>query len=136
MNSLFDRLAELTLPAGSYALFGSAPLAVRGIVPLTNDLDVLCLPEAWERVLELGETEYLPEYDVTIVSMFNGAITFGTRWGIGDVDVAELIRTADIIDGLPFVRLEHVVRYKQIRASEKDLAHLERLAKYRMDTSK
>lgn len=130
MVSLFDRLAQLTLPAGSYALFGSAPLAVRGIVPLTNDLDVLCLPDAWEQVSAQGTTEYLPDYDVCIVSMFDGAITFGTRWAIGDVDVPELIRSAEIIRGLPFVRLEHVVRYKQIRASEKDLVHLQRLAEY------
>ena len=60
--------------------------------------------------------------------MFDGAITFGTRWGIGDVDVPELIRSAEIIRGLPFVRLEHVVRYKQIRASEKDVEHLKLLA--------
>ena len=37
----------------------------------------------------------------------------------------ELIDTAETIEGLPFVRLEHVVAYKRIRASAKDQVHLE-----------
>ena len=60
--------------------------------------------------------------------MLDGALTFGTRWGIGDFDVGELIATAEIIEDLPFVQLEHVVAYKKIRASERDLVHLKALA--------
>ena len=59
--------------------------------------------------------------------MFSVAVTFGTKWGIGNFDVEELIDTAEIIDALPFVRLEHVIRYKQIRSSAKDLLHLDAL---------
>ena len=40
-------------------------------------------------------------------------------------DHDDLIDTAELIDGLPFVRLEHVIDYKQVRASPKDLLHLE-----------
>lgn len=57
----------------------------------------------------------------------SGAITFGMEWGIGDFNVGELIETAEIIDSLPFVKLEHVVRYKTIRSSTKDLWHLSAL---------
>ena len=35
-----------------------------------------------------------------------------------------MIDTAEIIDGLPFVRLEHVIAYKQIAGRPKDLQHL------------
>ena len=59
--------------------------------------------------------------------MADGAVTFGKKWGIGKFDVDELIDTAEIIDGLPFVRLEHVICYKKIRASAKDLLHLDKL---------
>ena len=115
---------------GSYAVFGSGPLVVRGIVPDAGDLDVLCTSEAWSIVAARGNVEYLPEYDVTIASMLDGALTFGTTWGIGEFDVLELIATAETIDGLPFVRLEHVVRYKTIRNSEKDRCHLDLLKRW------
>ena len=125
--SLFDRLRQLQLPPRGYAVFGSGPLAIRGIIPLAHDLDVICRKEVWNIVSQIGRLEYLPEYDVSVVVMADGAITFGTQWGIGDFDINELIATAEIIDGLPFVRLEYVVCYKKIRSSEKDRLHLDAL---------
>jgi len=123
--TLFDRLRQLNLPAQGYAVFGSGPLAIRGIVPLSNDLDILCREEVWNIVSQIGTVEFLPEYDVTVVALSDGALTFGMKWGIGNFDVDELIATAEIIDALPFVRLEHVITYKKIRSNTKDLLHLE-----------
>lgn len=128
---LFDQLRRLNLPPRGYAVFGSGPLAVRGIIPLTNDVDVICSDAVWEQVSQLGRVEYLPEYDVSIVTMSDGALSFGTKWGIGNFNIDELIATAEVVDGLPFVRLEHVISYKKIRSSEKDLQHLEALENFR-----
>ncbi len=125
--AIFDILRKLNLPLGDHAIFGSGPLAIRGIISSVGDLDVICRRDTWDLVKTLGKVEYLSEYDVHVVTMDNGALTFGTRWGIGDFDVDQLIDTAEVIQGLPFVRLEHVMRYKQIRGSDKDLMHLQAL---------
>jgi len=125
--TLFDQLRQLELPPNGYAIFGSGPLAIRGIIPACNDLDILCRQEVWDIVSQKGVTEFLVGYEVTVASFFDGAITFGMEWGIGDFNVDELIETAEMIDALPFVRLEHVVRYKTIRSSTKDLRHLNAL---------
>ena len=74
----------------------------------------------------------LAAHDVSLASHCNGRVTFGTSWGIGEFDVDELINTSELIDGLPFVRLEHVIEYKQVRSSPKDLVHLEQ---YKVATS-
>ncbi len=126
-SALFDRLRSLQLPVGSYAIFGSGPLAIRGIISACNDLDVLCNDDAWEIVSRIGRTEFLPEYGVSIVALADTDITFGTSWGIGDFDINQLIDSAEMIDGLPFVLLEHVIRYKNIRSSTKDCRHLDAL---------
>ena len=131
MISLFDTIRELNLPADDFAIFGSGPLIVRGIVPVSNDLDVICRGRAWEQVKALGEIRYLTEYDVNIVSINDGCLTFGTEWGIGDFDTNELIDSAEEIDGLHFVRLEHVAAYKKISRRPKDLDHLDALRAYR-----
>ena len=123
-SQLFDLLRSLALPIGDFAVFGSGPLIIRGIIEPGDDLDVITRGAAWRRAREVGALEYLPEHEVEIVSCFDGAVTIGTAWGIGDFDVDELIDTAEIIDDLPFVRLEHVVRYKQVAARPKDLRHL------------
>ena len=110
-GEIFDLLRTLELPAGDYVIFGSGPLIVRGIIEAGNDLDVLARGVAWEKALELGELVYLPEHDVEIVSCFDGVVTIGTKWAIGDFKVDELIDTAETIDGLPFAQLVHVIRY-------------------------
>ena len=124
--NLFAALESLDLPTGDFAVFGSGPLIIRGIIDA--DLDVISRGAAWRRACEIGDLVYLEDHDVEIVSFFEGAITVGTRWGYGEFDIDYLIDTAEMIDGLPFVQIEHVVRYKKIAARSKDLVHLQRLA--------
>ena len=128
--TIFDRLRNLKLSAGDFAIFGSGPLIVRGIIAASNDLDVLCRRQAWKTVQELGEPEYLSNYDVNIMTMCDGQLTFGEKWGIGVFNIDELIESAEVIDGLPFVRLIHVASYKRISKRPKDLEHLEALEAY------
>jgi hypothetical protein len=122
-DELFDLLRAMDMPSGHYAVFGSGPLIIRGIIEASNDLDVICRGEAWERAQTLGEPLTL-EDGATIISTHDGAITFGINWRYGEADIDALIDTADIIDGLPFVGLEHVVAYKSIADRPKDQAHL------------
>jgi hypothetical protein len=129
---LFDHLKTLDLP-DDYAIFGSAPLTVRGIIESSNDLDVLCGPKSWLAATKLGHVVHLEDYDVDVVSILDDQITFGTGWGIGNFDVTDLILSADKIDSLRFVRLEYVEAYKSIRASEKDKDHLRALRMYQRD---
>ena len=128
-QNLFDLLRSLELPIGDFAVFGSGPLIVRGIVEGTNDLDVVSRGAAWKRALSVGEPASLPD-GAQIVSCFDGAVTIGMNWAYGDFDINELIDTAEIINGLPFVRLKHVVRYKEIASRPKDLTHLGLLAEH------
>ena len=129
MSDLFGLLRVLDLPEGEYAVFGSGPLIVRGIIEATNDLDVISRGAAWE--IAAGEGELVTERGVTVARLFDGAITVGTEWAIGAFDIDELIDTAEVIDGLPFVRLEHVIAYKELAGRPKDLEHLEALRRYR-----
>lgn len=121
----------MKLPTGDYAIFGSGPLLVRGIIEDSNDLDVICRGSVWDTVASSGELAYLEQYDVTIASFAAGRLTFGTRWGIGDFDTDLLIDTADLIDGIPFVRLEHVIEYKTIANRPKDIEHLDAIRRFR-----
>lgn len=122
-EELFGLLRSLKLPAGDYAVFGSGPMIVRGMVEATNDLDMIARGAAWERVQEIGDLSYFDD-DNPCVNMYDGRITFGITWKYGEFDLDELIDTAEVIDGLPFVRMEHVLTYKQAAGRPKDLEHL------------
>ena len=52
------------------------------------------------------------------------------KWGSGEWSVQELIRGAEIIDGLPFVRIEEVLKWKRLNGREKDLKDAELIGRY------
>ena len=123
-DRLFDFVRKLRLPVDDYAIYGSGPLIVRGIIEAKNDLDIVSRGAAWERASALGEPTVLEEHGVVVASFLRGAITVGRSWAYGDIDIDDLIDTAEVIDGLPFARLEHVITYKEAAARPKDLRHL------------
>jgi hypothetical protein len=130
MHGLLKKVQHLRLPVGDFAIFGSGPLLIRGIIDSVGDIDIICRGDAWLKASSIGELVYLDEYDVEIISIDDGLITLGRTWGYGKFDVDELIDSAEEIDGLPFVLLRYVIEYKQIANRAKDLAHLELLKAY------
>lgn len=118
---LFDRLRALRLTPGEYAIFGSGPLAIRGLVDTVHDLDVIVRGETWERVRALGVVD-IKAGDET-VDLGNG-LSFGRSWGYGNFDIDALIDNAETIEGLPFVRLAAVIEFKRVAGRPKDHEHL------------
>jgi len=120
-NILFDRLRHLDLTTVDYAVFGSGPIAVRGLLKRVGDLDVIARGEAWDRVKSIGEIVMYGSDET--VDLGNG-LTFGRSWAYGEFVIDYLIDSAELIDGLPFVQLEHVVEFKRAAGRPKDLEHL------------
>jgi hypothetical protein len=126
----FAMLRSIDLPPADYAVFGSGPLLVRGIIEETHDIDIIARRAAWTQALEQGELTYLPDEGITVAAFFDGALSVGTSWAFGDVDIDDLIDTAELFDGVPFVRLEHVIAYKRIADRDKDHDHLRRIERW------
>jgi len=120
-SELFEALRRLALPSGHYAVFGSGPLAIRGLIEEVSDLDVITRGPAWAAVEGLGTTVMYGE--IRTVDLGNG-LTFGRSWAFGGFDIDRLIDEAEVIDGLPFVRLGPVLEYKRIAGRPKDLLHI------------
>jgi len=123
-HPLIRRLLDLGLPPGDWALFGSGPLLVRGWINEVGDLDVISRGAAWERAKEAGDLETLPPDRVEIVNLDGAAITIGTSWPYIEVSIDALIDEAEEIDGIPCVRLDHIIAYKRIADRPKDRGHL------------
>jgi hypothetical protein len=105
LNFLLELLSEYNLPKGDYAIFGSAPLLITGMIKSVNDLDVIIRPSAWPFETE---GEYRTEH-----------IEFFDNWPGFDVD--------DLIDnhtfeykGFLFVEPKKVLEYKRQMNRDKD----------------
>ena len=118
--SFFGKLRALDLPTADYAIFGSGPLAVRGLIEEVHDLDVVARGTAWEQAKGLAEVRIAPEGD-PVVWLEGGTIEVFSGWLGWDIDM--LINNAQIIDGLPFARLEDVLAFKLSLGRPKDVAH-------------
>jgi len=124
---LLGKLRELDLPEGDYALFGSAPLVACGLLREVHDLDVVARGAAWDRARELGAVRTAPQGD-PVVWLEGGALEIFGGWLGWDIDV--LIDAAEIIDGLPFARLEDVLAFKRSYGRPKDIAHVRLIEDY------
>jgi hypothetical protein len=97
-----------------------------------RDLDVVARGAAWERVKGLEPVRVAPEGDL-VVWLEGGAIEVFGAWLGWDIDV--LINNAEIIDGLPFARLEDVLAFKRFNWRPKDIAHARLIEEHLRSTS-
>mgnify|MGYP001619179896 CR=1 FL=1 len=120
-----EELLRLNLPHGQYALFGSAQLAVRNLRP-SKDLDIIVRPELWSEL-----TKNYPQHvkqEPTRIHIGNIEI-FHTWQNLSD-KITEMIASAELIEGLPFVRIEYVLEWKKFRQQPKDIADIALIQSY------
>lgn len=118
-KDLFQKVKELALPKGKYVLFGSAPLGIRNLREC-GDIDIVVTQDIWDEYKarpewQLGKTHHGNPY------LLNARIELLKDWKPGVWDIKRLIEEAEIIDGLPFVTLEYVVKWKRLSGREKDM---------------
>ncbi|MEU7863865.1 hypothetical protein [Nonomuraea sp. NPDC049141] len=117
---LFAELARLALPRGDFVVCGSAALYVRGLRARMGDLDVVARGAAWDIVRTLAAPQPALSGYGLVVNHPTAAIEFVDRWTPG-WPTDYLIASADLIDGIPFMRLGDVLAWKQRARRPKDL---------------
>ena len=131
-QQLLKRIKDLGLPEGEFALFGSAPIVVRGIRPFSHDIDMIVSEKVWNEYAKKPEWQRTTfERDGKVVEMLeNNLLELYKVWGPGEWDIEALLQRAEIINGLPFVSLNDVLQWKEISARDKDLKDVELIKKY------
>jgi hypothetical protein len=124
--NIIEEVKRLNLPKGRYAVVGSGPLAVRNIRP-AHDIDLIVTQDIYDKLKTSGwKEENFPNTERPWV-LFHGLFDVSTSWSVNDYKpIPELlINNADVIDGIPFARLETVLRWKKSCGREKDLKDVE-----------
>jgi hypothetical protein len=126
-KDLFQIVKELKLPVGKYALFGSAPLGIRELKDC-HDIDIIVTEDLWNEYKnknwEIKIMPYGSQY------LCDGEIELWKDWYPGKWNIQELVDEAEMIDELPFVRLERVLEWKKLSGREKDLKDIEIIEKF------
>jgi len=128
-QELFQRVKELNLPIGEYAIFGSGPMGIRNLREM-HDIDLIVS----DRIFN----EYSNKQGWRIKEIYgyrdwlindNLEVEMGRDWHEG-WDVEGMIKEAEIIDGLPFVKLDYLIKWKKFFGREKDLKDVEIIEKF------
>ena len=129
-NPLIKKLLTLDLPKEDYAIFGSGPMAAHGIKDLGRDVDLIARGKAWEKACELGTPQEANLSDNKVVELFDGEIEIFNGWAPGEWDPDTLIDGAEEIEGLRFVTLSDVIKWKEMMGREKDFQHIAMIEEY------
>jgi len=120
-----NELGSLNLPAGKFAIFGSGPMAIRGIRE-SNDLDIIVKQDVWDSLVKKYPTSLHP--NPTCLKI--GNIEVYKDWLELSDRINEMIDSAETIANFPYVQLKYVVEWKKSFGREKDLKDIELIKKY------
>jgi len=129
-NEILAKVKGLNLPADSYVVFGSAPMAVAGIRE-ANDIDLVVSSEVLEKLKQAGWKRIKKDDDDQPLT--HDVFEVHDSWGFDSSyrpTLQHLLVTATIVDGVAFASLEEVLKWKTVSARPKDLADIELIDKY------
>jgi hypothetical protein len=118
-------LKSLNLPTGKFAIFGSAPMTIRGIRE-SVDLDIIVKKDLWSELVK-KYPDSLQEYPLCLKI---GNIEIYKDWLMLSDKIDEMIDNAETIANFPFVQLKYVVEWKKQFGREKDIEDLKLIQKY------
>jgi hypothetical protein len=122
-KDLLDELRAYELPTEHYVIAASGPLGVRGIREI-SDIDIAVDDWLWARLAAThGVDPAAASFHLSANVEAYRADKFPAHDGLPTI--AEQIATAEMIDGLPFLHLSHLLKLKRARAWEKDLRDVE-----------
>jgi len=127
-KEIFEKVKEMNLPIGQYAIFGSGPMGVRGL-KICEDADLIVSKELWDKY-KSDPGWKLKTAACGTDGLCNGLVEFYYIWKPGEWDADQLIADAEMIDGLPFVKLKYVLEWKKIYNREKDLKDIKIIENY------
>jgi hypothetical protein len=108
-----DELRKLKLPADKFAVFGNGPLSVRGLKDAI-DLHIIVKKDVWDVL----DRKFMARNNFGAIILGNIEVVRDMLQWFDDLDT--LIDDADIIDGIRYVKLEHVLKWKKEMNREKD----------------
>lgn len=129
---IFKKLKELNFPLGEYVLVGSGPLAARGIRE-ASDLDIAVTDKLWQELINSGNYKIEERYGRVFLAEKNNDdvdIIKQLDWDAYPTTTEEAIKTADIINGYPFLNVAETIKFKKALGREKDFRDIKLLEDY------
>lgn len=129
--NIIQKIKELNFPKDQYVVVGSGMMNVLGIRE-SNDIDIAVTKELHQRLRESGEWEEHQRYELIRVFLKKDIyeIIPQLNWEGYDTTTEEAISSATMIEGIPFMNLEELIKFKTALGREKDFKDIELIKEY------
>ena len=125
--TIFEDVKKLNLSIGQYAVVGSGVMSAHGIRP-HHDVDLIVTKNLFE-ILKNSGWHSVPNRD-SVLKKDNYEADADYKYGEYLPDHDELIRNAEIIEGVPFIRLSELIKFKTALGRDKDKKDVELIEQY------
>jgi hypothetical protein len=129
--NFIEKVKNLNFPLGEYVVVGSGLLGVFGLRE-AGDIDVAITQKL---LIELQATgKWKEEYRYNKLFLVGDEVDVITQlnWEKYPTTTEEAIRTATVIDGVPFLNIDQTILFKTALGREKDSRDIELLKKYKL----
>lgn len=121
--NIVERVKKFNLPLGEYVIVGSGTLEALKIRS-ANDVDMAVTPRLFEILLATGEWEKEERYGKIFLTRSGVDVIPSLDWSEYPTTTKEAIESALIIDGVPFMNLEELKKFKLALGRDKDKADI------------
>lgn len=132
MKNIIEKIKALNFPKDQYVVIGSGTMAALGIRE-ANDVDISALPSLYETLFQNEEWNRENHNGCILLKKDGIEVATGLLWNTYPLSTQEAIDSAITIEGIHFLNLEHLVKFKQAIGREKDFKDIE-LIKAHIDT--
>ncbi len=126
---ILKKLKELNLPFGEYVVVDSGALAARGLRE-ANDVDIVVTRKLFSVLRASGKYQEVEKHGMVFLQSSDVEIIPQLDWDDYLTTVEEAIKTADIINGFPFLNISETIKFKTALGREKDFKDIEILQKF------
>lgn len=135
MKSIIKKIKDLNFPATQYVIVGSGTLDALGI-RRASDIDIAVLPELHKKLCESSDWEKIEKYGKIFLKREGIDIIPSLDWSEYPTTTEEAIQSALIIDGIPFLNLQELKKFKRALGREKDFADIKLIDEYLLSINK
>lgn len=128
---IIEKIKELNFPKDQYVVVGSGILDVLGIRK-SKDIDIAITENLHNKLRESGEWEERKRYELIKVFLKKDVyeIIPQLNWEDYNTTTEEVISSATIIEGIPFMNLNELIKFKTALGREKDFKDIELIKEY------
>ncbi len=130
--NIINKIKELNLPRGQYVIVSGSVLDVLGIRK-ASDIDIAVTKKLFDEMRGAGEWEEVEKYNRIFLNREGFDIIPQLNWEKYTTTVEEAISSALFIEGIPFMNLNELIKFKTALGREKDFKDIELIKNYQKE---